>query len=309
MPSSQVESRGCCGRHTERRRRAPAHERSEGPRRRRRCRRPHDQRRPTVDHAVPDCARRVVAWVVGAHDLARKSVGQLAQVTQFHRLRPFYTTRHNQVMSTTTMPMSPPLFADRPGNPRRTHRKPQSPRARVLPRMTPDAFIATTGDRPCGDSLGLLHLRRVHPPLLGTRCGRSYRSLPLAIPGDPQGRGDPLANREAVRDHFAKAISAYRVTSGVLTWTPVEIEAHNSASVRISRPCTGTRSMGMTRCSETPGRATNCSPLRTAGASSRTRTTFKAVAGRVFANDARARSGRQPICSASPMRMPSGPRT
>ena len=44
------------------------------------ARRPHDQRRPTVDHAVPDRARRVVALVVGAHDLARETVRQLVQV-------------------------------------------------------------------------------------------------------------------------------------------------------------------------------------------------------------------------------------
>ena len=50
--------------------------------------RPHDQRRPTVDHAVPDCARSVVAGVVGAHDLARESVGQLAQVGRSHCHRP-----------------------------------------------------------------------------------------------------------------------------------------------------------------------------------------------------------------------------
>ena len=46
--------------------------------------RPHDQRGPTVDHAVPDRARLVVAGVVGAHDLARESVGQLAQVALSH---------------------------------------------------------------------------------------------------------------------------------------------------------------------------------------------------------------------------------
>ncbi len=34
-----------------------------------------------------------------------------------------------------------------------------------------------------------------------------------------------LPDRDAVRDHFAKAIIAYRVTSGALTWTPIEIEA------------------------------------------------------------------------------------
>ena len=56
------------------------------------ARRPHDQRRPTVDHAVPDRARRVVAGVVGAHDLARESVGQLVQVARSHRhALSFYT--------------------------------------------------------------------------------------------------------------------------------------------------------------------------------------------------------------------------
>jgi hypothetical protein len=34
-----------------------------------------------------------------------------------------------------------------------------------------------------------------------------------------------LPDRNAVRDHFANAIIAYRVTSGVLTWTPIEIDA------------------------------------------------------------------------------------
>jgi hypothetical protein len=34
-----------------------------------------------------------------------------------------------------------------------------------------------------------------------------------------------LPDRAAVRDHFANAMIAYRVTSGVLTWTPIEIEA------------------------------------------------------------------------------------
>ena len=42
------------------------------------ARRPHDHRRPTVDHAVPDRARRVVVRVAGAHDLARECVRQLS---------------------------------------------------------------------------------------------------------------------------------------------------------------------------------------------------------------------------------------
>lgn len=34
-----------------------------------------------------------------------------------------------------------------------------------------------------------------------------------------------LPNRATVRDHFASAIIAYRVTKGVIAWTPVEIDA------------------------------------------------------------------------------------
>jgi hypothetical protein len=44
------------------------------------ARRPHDQRRPAVDHAVPDPARRVVVGVAGAHDLARESLRQPAKI-------------------------------------------------------------------------------------------------------------------------------------------------------------------------------------------------------------------------------------
>ena len=47
-------SRGCCGRRTERRRRAPLTGEAEGGDDVVGARRPHDQRRPTVDHAVPD---------------------------------------------------------------------------------------------------------------------------------------------------------------------------------------------------------------------------------------------------------------
>jgi hypothetical protein len=34
-----------------------------------------------------------------------------------------------------------------------------------------------------------------------------------------------MPDRAAVRDHFANAIIAYRVTSDVVAWTPVEIDA------------------------------------------------------------------------------------
>ena len=40
-----------------------------------------------------------------------------------------------------------------------------------------------------------------------------------------RGEAIHLPDRDAVRDHFANAIIAYRVTSGVLTWTPIEIDA------------------------------------------------------------------------------------
>jgi hypothetical protein len=39
-----------------------------------------------------------------------------------------------------------------------------------------------------------------------------------------KGEAIHLPDRNAVRDHFANAIIAYRVTSGVLRWTPIEIE-------------------------------------------------------------------------------------
>jgi hypothetical protein len=40
-----------------------------------------------------------------------------------------------------------------------------------------------------------------------------------------RGEAIHLPDRAAVRDHFANAIIAYRVTSGVVAWTPVEIDA------------------------------------------------------------------------------------
>jgi hypothetical protein len=40
-----------------------------------------------------------------------------------------------------------------------------------------------------------------------------------------RGEAIHMPDRAAVRDHFANAIIAYRVTSGVVAWTPVEIDA------------------------------------------------------------------------------------
>jgi hypothetical protein len=40
-----------------------------------------------------------------------------------------------------------------------------------------------------------------------------------------RGEAIHMPDRAAVRDHFANATIAYRVTSGVVAWTPVEIDA------------------------------------------------------------------------------------
>jgi hypothetical protein len=40
-----------------------------------------------------------------------------------------------------------------------------------------------------------------------------------------RGEAIHLTDREAVRDHFASAIEAYRFASGTAKWTPVEIDA------------------------------------------------------------------------------------
>jgi hypothetical protein len=40
-----------------------------------------------------------------------------------------------------------------------------------------------------------------------------------------KGEAIHMPDRAAVRDHFAEAIIAYRVTTGVVSWTPVEIDA------------------------------------------------------------------------------------
>ena len=34
-----------------------------------------------------------------------------------------------------------------------------------------------------------------------------------------------MPDRGAVRDHFARVITAYRVTTGITAWNPVEIDA------------------------------------------------------------------------------------
>jgi len=49
------------------------------------ARRPHDQRRPPVDHAVPDRTRRVIARVVGPYDLPGESPGQAPEIARSHR--------------------------------------------------------------------------------------------------------------------------------------------------------------------------------------------------------------------------------
>jgi SnoaL-like domain len=39
-----------------------------------------------------------------------------------------------------------------------------------------------------------------------------------------RGEAIHMADRDAVRDHFASAIEAYRLASGTAKWTPVEID-------------------------------------------------------------------------------------
>ncbi len=40
-----------------------------------------------------------------------------------------------------------------------------------------------------------------------------------------KGEAIHLLDREAVRDHFATTIAAYRIAAGAGKWTPVEIDA------------------------------------------------------------------------------------
>jgi hypothetical protein len=40
-----------------------------------------------------------------------------------------------------------------------------------------------------------------------------------------KGKAIHMPDRAAVRDHFAEAIIAYRITTGAVGWTPVEIDA------------------------------------------------------------------------------------
>ena len=81
-----------------------------------------------------------------------------------------------------------------------------------------------------------------------------------------------MPDRDAVRDHFAAMIDAYR-GGGVATWKRIETTSASSASMPSSQPCAGTRSIRRGTCSETPGRRTTCSRLPTGGVFSRTRIT------------------------------------
>jgi hypothetical protein len=79
-----------------------------------------------------------------------------------------------------------------------------------------------------------------------------------------------MPDSDAVWDHFASAIAAYRLAADAGKWTPVAIDARHLSEHSVFATVHGMRSTRMGRWSETPGRATNCSPLRTGGASSRT---------------------------------------
>ena len=101
-----------------------------------------------------------------------------------------------------------------------------------------------------------------------------------------KGEAIHLPDRNAVRDHFANAIIAYRVTKGVLTWSPVEIEARQLGEHSVFATLHWNAVDADGEVAETPGRATNCSPLRAAGGSSPTRITSKPSPAPVFRNDA-----------------------
>ncbi len=79
-------------------------------------------------------------------------------------------------------------------------------------------------DSPSHARHGRLVLRRVRPPLLGTRCRRRGGPLLLPFVAVRKGEAIHMPDRNAVRDHFASAMNAYRLASGAGAWTPVEID-------------------------------------------------------------------------------------
>ena len=80
-----------------------------------------------------------------------------------------------------------------------------------------------------------------------------------------------LPDHDAVRDHFATAIRLIALRRTLRSGRRSRSTPANSVSAPSSRPSTGMRSTRTGASSETPGRATSCSPLRTGGAFSRTR--------------------------------------
>ena len=88
-----------------------------------------------------------------------------------------------------------------------------------------------------------------------------------------RGEAIHLSDRDAVRDHFASAIEAYRFAAGTGKWTPVEIDARQLGEHSVYATVHWNALDANGASSETPGRATSCSRRRTGGASSRTRIT------------------------------------
>ena len=77
-----------------------------------------------------------------------------------------------------------------------------------------------------------------------------------------RGEAIHLPDRDAVRDHFASAIEAYRFAAGIEKWTPLEIDARQLGEHSVFATVHWNALDADGTWSETPGRATNCSRRR-----------------------------------------------
>ena len=84
-----------------------------------------------------------------------------------------------------------------------------------------------------------------------------------------------MPDHEAVRDHFAAMIDAYR-GSGVATWKRIEIDVRELSKHAVFATVRW-NALDADGESGTPARPTTCSPHPTAGVSSRTRITSRAA--------------------------------
>ena len=81
-----------------------------------------------------------------------------------------------------------------------------------------------------------------------------------------------MPDRDAVRDHFAAMIDAYR-GGGVAVWKRIENDVRELGDHAVFATVRWNASTRTARYSATPARRTTCSRHPTAGASSRTQTT------------------------------------